>query len=87
MPAFSYTFSKSAAKDIRKLDAATRQRIARKLDFYLSQPDPLVHARPIIDSAIGSYRFRVGHFRVVFDVESDKLIIHNVKHRKDVYKT
>ncbi len=86
MSRYCYRFSKSAAKDISKIDAITRGRIARKLEFYLAQPDLLAHARTLVDSSIGSYRFRIGHFRIVFDLEKDALIIHNVKHRKDVYK-
>lgn len=83
---FTYVFSKTAYKDLQKLDTVTKKRIARKLEYFIAQPDPLIHARPLVDSSLGSYRFRVGHYRVVFDVEDSKLIVHNIKHRGDVYR-
>lgn len=31
------------------------------------------------------YRLRVGDFRVLFEVEEERVIIYRVKHRKDAY--
>jgi mRNA interferase RelE/StbE len=79
-------FAGSSKKDLDKLDNTTRQRIAKKLIFFLEQEDPLSYARQLVHSNIGSYRFRVGHYRIVFDVDGDTLQVVSVKHRKDVYK-
>ncbi|MBC8254135.1 MAG: type II toxin-antitoxin system RelE/ParE family toxin [Ardenticatenia bacterium] len=38
------------------------------------------------DSKLGTYRFRVGDYRVIFDVEDDKVIILRVGHRRDIYR-
>jgi mRNA interferase RelE/StbE len=78
--------ARSARKDIDKLDRITKQRIAKKLDYYLKQDDPLASARQLIDSKLGAYRFRVGHYRIVFDVNSEIIEVVAIKHRKDVYK-
>lgn len=79
-------FAESTRKDIDKLDRIIRQRIAKKLEFFLEQEDPLVYARQLIHSNIGSYRFRVGHYRIVFDVDGDTLQVVSIKHRREVYR-
>ena len=86
MPKYQLVFSEKAKKDLKKLDKITRQRIAKKLLFILEQKDPLTHSRPLIHSNIGNHRFRVGHYRIVFDIKGDNIEVSNIKHRKDVYK-
>jgi mRNA interferase RelE/StbE len=87
MTAYRMVFAGSSKNDIGKLDRVTRQRIARKLQYFLEQEDPLVYARQLAHSNIGSYRFRVGHYRIVFDIDGHTLQVLSIKHRKDVYKS
>ena len=86
MSKYQLVIAKSAKKDIDKLDRLTRQRIAKKLQYFLNQDDPLAFARQLIDSRLGNYRFRVGHYRIVFDVHDETLEVVAIKHRKDIYK-
>ncbi len=79
-------FAGSSKKDLNKLDHTTRQRIAKKLTFFLEQEDPLSYARQLVHSNIGSYRFRVGHYRIVLDIYGSTLQVISIKHRKDVYR-
>lgn len=83
---YQLVVARSARKDIDKLDRVTKQRIAKKLDYFLKQENPLVFARQLIDPKLGTYRFRVGHYRIVFDVNDEKLEVVAIKHRKDVYR-
>ena len=32
------------------------------------------------------FRFRVGEYRVLFEVEGNKVLIYRVRHRKDAYR-
>ncbi len=32
------------------------------------------------------YRLRVGRYRILFEIEGDKLIVFRIKHRKEVYQ-
>ena len=32
------------------------------------------------------YRLRVGDYRVLFEVEADKIVVYRVPHRKDAYQ-
>lgn len=61
-----YLFTEIARKDISKLDAATVDKINRALKRYLA--DPLKHAKKLIHFSLGTYRFRIGEYRVIFDI-------------------
>lgn len=75
-----------AKKDIQSLDSIAQKRIAKKIKYFLNQTDPLSHAKKLVDSSGGDYRFRVGNYRLVFDLDGDKIRLLRVQHRKDVYK-
>jgi len=36
---------------------------------------------------LGSYLFRIGDYRVIFDIEEKKIIIPRVGHRSKIYKS
>ncbi len=40
----------------------------------------------MVDSSLGEYRFRVGDFRIIFDLDGDNLVILRVGHRREVYR-
>ena len=86
MNQYCIVFAGSSKKDLDKLDQTTRKRIAKKLQFFIDQEDPLVYSRQLVHSSIGSYRFRVGHYRIVFDLDGNVLQVVSIKHRKDVYR-
>jgi len=79
-----------ACRELRRLPRAVAQRIVEKLDFFISQPDPLQYATRLRDSRFGRYRFRIGDHRAIFDLSHRGvitiLVILTVKHRKDVYR-
>jgi len=52
-----FIFKESAAQQLRKLDRPIRIRILKKLQFYLTQQNPLKFAEPIRDSRFGHWRF------------------------------
>lgn len=86
MPGYSYLFSRSAQNDLKKLDPVTRKRIAKKLQYVANQSDVLLYAKPLTDSALGDYRFRIGHYRVIFDLDQANILVHKVQHRRDTYR-
>ncbi|MBI5029527.1 MAG: type II toxin-antitoxin system RelE/ParE family toxin [Chloroflexi bacterium] len=76
-----------AERDLKQLDKSVAKRIYKRLrwleeNFERIVPEPL--SGPLSDS----YKFRVGDYRVLYDiVRKDKvLLIHRVRHRRDVYK-
>lgn len=88
----SYTLkiSTSAKKDLKNLDDVTKRRIIKKLKFYIAQDNPLSFAKRLTDYRDGDYRWRIGHYRVVFDVivqgSSSTILLLRVQHRSQVYK-
>ena len=83
---FIFEIKKSAAKEIEKLSSETKKRILDKLKFYSIQENPLKFADKLKNSKFGEYRFRIGNYRVLFDIDNHKIIILKVGHRKDIYK-
>jgi mRNA interferase RelE/StbE len=90
MSKFEVVYSTDAQKCFQTLDRSIAQRIYLKIDFYISTPNPLDHAKTLSGELGGLYRFRVGDYRVIFSVDKDGsvtvLTILRVAHRKDIYK-
>ncbi len=79
-------FSQSAIRQWRRLPKIIQKRIKEKIDFFVSQSNPLRFARTLQDEGIGNYRFRIGDYRIIFDIKDDVIVVLKVGHRKDIYK-
>ena len=64
---YRLVYTKRALRDIKNLHPQVRQRVGQSLKRFES--DPLKFAHRLTDLRIGSYRFRIGEYRVVFDLE------------------
>lgn len=84
--AYKYLFRPSALRDLDRLDATVRKRIFEKLSWYIQQDDPLHFAHRLTDSALGTYRYRIGDWRVVFDVSGDTIVVLLIDKRSDIYR-
>lgn len=82
-------FTDKSLKDLKMLDNSVNQRIVDKLEFYSVQENPLVFAKKLVNSDLGDYRFRVGDYRIIFDLGSKNKIkilkILKVAHRREIY--
>lgn len=83
---YSYEFKPQAIRDLKKLTKDIQIRIIKKLDYFASSEDPLVFADHLINYELGSYRFRVGDYRIIFDVVDEVLIILTLGHRREIYR-
>ena len=81
---YKIVFTGRAAKDISKLEPEIKENIGDALKRY--GKDPLNHARKMVDPSLGNYRFRIGDYRVIFDIEGDEIIVLRVGHRKEIYR-
>ena len=79
-------FRPQAEKEYKKLSRSVQIQIRNKLKYYLSADNPLSFASYLKDSSLGTYRYRIGDYRVIFDVQDDKLIILTLGNRRDIYK-
>ena len=77
-------FAPGAWRAWQKLPPNIQTRLEAKLTQYAR--DPLRYATKLTDPKIGQYRFRIGDYRIVFDLREDELMILAVAHRKDIYR-
>jgi len=73
----------SAKKDLKKIDRYKALGILKKIQDLESYPD-LTNIKKL-KNYYPPFRYRVGDYRILFDVVEDVLIVINVKHRKDAY--
>jgi len=81
---YKIVFTRRATKDISKLEPEIKEIIGDALKRC--GKDPLNHARKMLDPSLGNYRFRIGDYRVIFDIEGDEIIVLRVGHRKEIYR-
>jgi mRNA interferase RelE/StbE len=81
---YQVVYTKTSIKDIRKLDNVARRRIKKKIESY--SENPVSYAKKLIKSMIGSYRWRVGNYRIVFDLDGKDIVILRIGHRREIYK-
>ncbi|QNE36782.1 type II toxin-antitoxin system RelE family toxin [Leifsonia shinshuensis] len=76
----------AAARELRKLDPPARRRIQAAIEILADVPRPPA-AKPLVASG-GAWRVRVGDYRIVYDIEDDRLVILvlRVAHRREVYR-
>lgn len=81
---YNLVYTRRAGKDIQKLDPVIKRQIGKAL--LKLQDNPLEHSEKLTNLEIGTYRFRTGDYRIVFDIEGKDIVILRVGHRKEIYK-
>ena len=88
---FQFEYTNNTARDLRQMDQQVSKRILKKMDFFSKQEDPMKFAKKLKDFSLGEYRFRIGDYRVLFDLDDQKklkiLMILSIKHRREAYLT
>jgi mRNA interferase RelE/StbE len=81
---YKLIYTRRANRDIKRLDELIKLRIKKQLEFL--SKSPLTYAEKLTNSAIGDYRFRVGDYRIIFDIDENNIIILRVGHRREIYR-
>ena len=86
MAAFSVVPKPSVEKDLRSLPKSTVARVLAQFEKLAEDPFPRQAVK--LEAASDLLRVRVGNYRVIYEVDRDakQVIIHHVRHRRDVYK-
>lgn len=79
-------YTKKSIENLGGLPQIVQKRIVAKLRFYALQVTPLKFAERLADPCLGDWRFRIGDYRVIFDVVDDKIIVFKIARRDEVYK-
>jgi len=67
-------------KDLRQIDAQNQKRVLDALRQIRQDP---YGGRKVIVAETGQYRWRVGPYRIRYDIEGDRVHILRVRHRKE----
>lgn len=77
-------------KDFKKLDRYTQRMIKSWIDKNLVETEnPRQHGKGLTANRSGQWRYRIGDYRLICQIEDSKLVILalSVGHRRDVYTT
>jgi mRNA interferase RelE/StbE len=85
--AWRVEFDSAAEKAFRKVDRAWQARIVAYLEEVGSLPDPRVRGKSLTGRLSGLWRYRVGDYRIVCQIQDELLSVRVVKvgHGRDVY--
>ena len=81
---YKITFTHRALKDLDRISKDEKNKIGGKLKEYAQEP--MKYARKFIKPKIVTYRFRVGDYRIIFDIEDNEIVVLRIGNRRDIYK-
>lgn len=81
---YKIILAKRAIKDLDKFNEDIKVRIKEKIEVLSN--DPIGTSKKLANPIIGSYRLTVGDYRIIFDIDDDKVVVLRIGHRKDIYK-
>ena len=82
-------YTKSAFRDLKRLDKHMALRIVAEIKERSDMPNPLQSAKALHGSLAGWYRYRIGNYRAIFSFDAGTirvLTVLRIRHRKDVYR-
>lgn len=85
---YTVEYTKQAVKDLKKLDRPTAALILGWIEKNLVDCDnPRIHGKGLAANRSGQWRYRVGDYRILADIQDDKIVILvlGVGHRREIY--
>ena len=71
-----------AIKDLKSIPMKERERIVGRIE---RMEDDLVGDVKKLTNHTPEYRMRSGNYRVLFEIEEEKIVVYRVLHRKEAY--
>ena len=86
MASYDIKWKSSAEKELRGIHTDFVPRVVEAVESLADDPFPVGHRKLVGGS--GSYRVRVGDYRIVYQVDVQRKVveIYHVRHRKDAYR-
>ena len=78
-------YTDKATKQLKDLPYLVQKRIGEKMRFYAEQDNPLKFAEHLTDYREGEFRFRIGDYRVIFDMDKNTIYVLKIKKRDKAY--
>lgn len=85
---YHIVFSKMALKQLKKIDKYTASLIVGWLKKNIEGcKNPRLHGKGLTANRSGQWRYRVGDYRIIADIQDDKVIvlILEIGHRRNIY--
>ncbi len=85
---YEVVYTVQAVKELKKLDTHTRTLILAWIEKNLvGCSDPRLHGKGLTANRSGQWRYRIGDYRVLAEIQEEKLIILvlSAGHRKNIY--
>jgi mRNA interferase RelE/StbE len=79
---YQIEFKPRALKDLKAVNKSEARRIVEKIKLMKEDLGGDVKR---LTNFTPEYRLRVGNYRVLFELEGDKVVIYRIRHRKDAY--
>ena len=83
MKKYNITFKPRALKDGKRIP---REQLIRIFEAIENLSEGLKGDVKRLTNYSPEYRLRVGDYRVLFEIEDEKIIIYRIRHRKEAYK-
>ena len=80
---YKIEFKPRALKDCRKIPKPQLTHIFHQIEIM---SDGLKGHVKHLTNFTPEYRLRVGNYRILFEIEENRLIIYRIRHRKEAYK-
>ena len=81
---YNIVYKSSIKKDLKKIDKKELPAILKDIEDMLMK-SPL-KGKELKGEFAGLYSFRIGHYRVLYTILGNIVMILRISHRKDVYK-
>ena len=83
---YKVRWKETALKDLKFIDQVAAKRIVNKITTFLVK-DPINLGKPLTGIYTGFMRYRVGDYRIIYEVDKNEVRISIVKvgHRKEIY--
>ena len=81
-------FTKAALRDLKKLDRRTAAMLTGWIRKNLEGcENPRQHGKGLTANRSGQWRYRVGDYRILADIQDDRIVILilNAGHRSEIY--
>lgn len=85
---YKVIFTEKAQKQLKKLDRQTSALIIGWLEKNIENcENPRVHGKGLVENKSGQWRYRVGNYRVICEIQDKEIIVLvlEVGHRREIY--
>lgn len=85
---FQIVLKRSAAKELAALENPIHDRIVEAFSVLSDNPYSMLLQVKKLKGATDLYRFRLGDYRIVYEVQRDRIVVVIVRiaHRREVYR-